>query len=300
MLKSVTNFFVRASRVLVPDLEPLRYDTDQLRFASASNVITQKEMFLRYQQLKNSADVKLSFSDVGFRVFSQTDEDGILLYIFSVIGTTNKRCVEMAFGMPSMSNTTNLICNWGWYGLLLEGDQKLIDLSLKFFRNHCALKSDLPMLVRSWITRENINYMLGKHNFTGVVDLLSIDLNGNDYWIWQAIEKITPRVVVVEYRSEWSAKDAVTIPYNSKFNRDDFDAHYYGASLAAFIKLGRIKGYRLIGCNRGKFNAFFLKKGVGDKYFKEVSSADCLYKSSRSPDLKVLQQKIKKYPWVKV
>lgn len=300
MLKAITNFCIKASRVLVPDLESLKYDTNKLRFEVVSNVITQKELFLRYQRSKNSYKSKLSFSDIGFHVFSQTDEDGILLYIFSLIGTNSKRCVEVAFGTPEMSNTTNLICNWGWHGLLLEGDQRLINLSQEFFRAHCNVKSDLPSLVCCWVTKENINSILKKHDFTGEIDLLSIDLNGNDYWIWQAIEYITPRVVVVEYRSDWSAKEAVTIPYNPKFNRDNFDAHYCGASLAAFVKLGHKKGYRLIGCNNNKFNAFFMKKGVGEKYFKEVSINDCLYKDSSSPDLKILLRRIKKYPWVKV
>lgn len=300
MLKKITSFFIKASRVLIPDLEPLRYDINQIRFEVASNVITQKELFLRYQQLKNSDQVKLSFSDVGFRVFSQTDEDGILLYIFSLIGTVNKCCVEIAFGTPSMSNTTNLICNWGWKGLLLEGDQKLIDLSMEFFQAHCGVKSDLPLMIHSWITMENINSTLNKNGFIGVVDLLSIDLNGNDYWIWQAIDKITPRVVVVEYRGDWSAKDAVTIPYDPKFNRDNIDTHYCGASLVAFVKLARKKGYRLIGANRGRFNAFFMKKGTGEKYFKEVSIKGCLPDISPVPDFQIHLDRIKRYPWVKV
>ncbi len=300
MLKSLSNFCIKATRVLFPDIEPLRNDIDHLKFQTGSNILVQKEIFLRYQLLKNSFQPKLSFSDIGFSVFSQTDEDGILLYIFSLIGTTSKRCVELAYGSPYMSNTTNLICNWKWDGLLLEGDQKLIDLSLKFFSSYCKVKSDLPLLVHCWATKENINSLLKKNRFSGVVDLLSIDLNGNDYWLWQGITEISPRVVVIEYRSEWLANYALTIPYDSNFNRDNFDGHYYGASLGAFVKLGRKKGYRLIGCNRNEFNAFFMKNGVGEKYFKELSVNDCLKKSSAMTDLKIRLKQMKKYRWIKV
>lgn len=300
MVKFFTDFCLKVSRVFVPDIEPIKNDIDDLKFHIASNVLAQKELFLRYQQVKNSPKYKFPFSDVGFRVFSQTDEDGILLYIFALIGSKSKQCVEMAFGTPIMSNTTNLICNWGWQGLLLEGDQKLIELSEDFFRTHCNVKSDLPLLVRCWVTKENINYILKKHGFSGEIDLLSIDLNGNDYWIWEAIKEIAPRVVVVEYRGEWLAEKAVTIPYNPHFNRENGNENYYGASLPAFVKLGRKKGYRLIGCNLSKFNAFFMKKRVGEKYFKEVAIEDCLQMHPVLPDLENRLKKMKKYPWVKV
>lgn len=285
--------------MLFPDLEPLRNDIAELKFRVASNVIAQKEIFLNFQQTKKNHKA-LRFSDVGFSVFSQTDEDGILLYIFSIIGTNSKRCIEVAFGTPEMSNTTNLICNWGWQGLLLEVDQKLIDLSNKFFQANCGVRSDLPQLIRCWVTRSNINSILKKNGFTGEIELLSIDLNGNDYWIWEAMKVVSPRVVVVEFNNLWLPKDSVTIPYDSDFNREKYDTGYCGASLAAFVKLARKKDYRLIGTNRGEFNAFFMKKGVGEKYFKEVSIADCLKKSLTRTDLKIRLKKIKQYPWVKV
>lgn len=111
--------------------------------------------------------------------------------------------------------------------------------------------------------------------FLGSIDLLSIDIDGMDYWIWEAIRVISPRVVVVEYQTSWHSEESVTVPYNEGF-RADGDYTYAGASLLAFVRLGKKRGYRLVGCERYCFNAFFLRNGVGEEIFPEVTVAECL------------------------
>jgi hypothetical protein len=110
------------------------------------------------------------------------------------------------------------------------------------------------------------------------VDLLSIDVDGVDYWIWEAITCIRPRVVVVEVQVIWADARAVTVPYSPDFTPqmvDGFGA-YSGASLPALVALGRAKGYRLIGSQQYGFNAFFMRNDVGADLFPEACASDCL------------------------
>jgi hypothetical protein len=97
--------------------------------------------------------------------------------------------------------------------------------------------------------------------FTGEVDILSIDVDGNDYWLWEAIQSISPRVVVIETNPSLGDTLSVTVPYDPAFDR--FDKHpsgfYCGASLVALAGLGTRKGYRLIGCDSSGSNAFFMR-----------------------------------------
>ena len=109
----------------------------------------------------------------------------------------------------------------------------------------------------------------------GEIDLFSLDIDGIDYWIWNAVSVIQPRVVLVEYQDIWGPERAVTVPYKPDFNRFDVHPDFYGASLPAFVKLGHAKGYRLVGVNRYGFNAFFVRKGIGEDVLPEIPVADC-------------------------
>ena len=121
--------------------------------------IEQKRLFLTYKQML--AEKRLpQIKDVGFRAFSQTDEDGILLYLFSLIGTTNKICVDLAFESPFGANTSNLICNWGWSGFLICGSDANVTFSKNFFLSNPDTKLSPPLILKKWITAENINDIL--------------------------------------------------------------------------------------------------------------------------------------------
>jgi len=117
----------------------------------------------------------------------------------------------------------------------------------------------------NWITRENVNDLLRDHGLTGEIDLLDIDIDGIDYWVWQAIESVTPRVVVVEYNADFGFERAVTVPYDPRFDRHKTAEHrYYGASLRAFERLGAQRGYRLVAIEPRGVNAFFVRHDVGE------------------------------------
>src|SRR5262249_42136754 len=135
-----------------------------------------------------------------------------------------------------------------------------------------------PKLISAWITRENVNDLIRDNGFEGPVDLLSIDLDGVDYWVWDALEVIRPRVVIAEIQCVWGTDRAVTVPYAEDFQTrfiDDFGV-YAGASLPAFVKLARKKGYRLVGVQRLGFNAVFVEDGVGEDVLPEVDIDSCV------------------------
>jgi hypothetical protein len=246
---------------------------------SSLNKISQLILQLKYQELKVQNRLHPKFDDVEFRVFSQNGEDGILLYIFALIGTANKKCVEICAGNGTQCNTANLIINHGWEGLLFDGNENLVKKGQDFYKGHPDTFTYPPKFVHAWLTAENINQILLEHNFTGEIDLLSLDVDGVDYWLWKAIEEIQPRVVIAEIQAIWGADKSVTVPYDPEFKAQFFDGFgiYSGASLPAFCKLARDKGYRLVGSQRYGFNAFFIRNGICEDVLPEVDIESCFH-----------------------
>ncbi len=231
---------------------------------------------LKYKQFLYDKRPLPTFGDVGFRAYSQNDEDGILLYIFALIGTTNRRAVEVCAGNGIERNTANLIVNHGWTALLFDGDKDNVSRGQSFYSRCRDTFIFPPTFVHAWIEAENINTLISDHGFHGEIDLIVIDLDGMDYWVWKAIQCVSPRVVVVEYHNIWGPDKSVTVPYQRNFNRFDTHPDYCGASLPALVKLGRQKGYRLVACNRYGFNAFFMRNDIAEELFPEVSADSCL------------------------
>lgn len=235
---------------------------------------------LKYKELVRVQDKGLDFEQVGFNLYSPTYEDGILLYIFSLVGMTNKKCVDLGAGSIAGSTVTNLIVNHGFKGLLIDGCSKNIQLVKEYYSNHPETKLFPPQAISAMITAENINTLLKENNFSGEIDLLCLDIDGIDYWILKALDVVNPRVVVVEYQDFLGPDRAWTIPYKPDFNINDYPENkhannYCGASLRAFVNLSKRKGYRLVGCNKGGWNAFFVRDGICDKYLPEVTIESC-------------------------
>lgn len=265
----------------------------------AVNKGTQILLMLRYQELLRSGAPLPSLQDVEFRAFSQTGEDGILLYLFALIGATNRRAVEICAGSGITCNTANLIINHGWQGLLFDGNREQIRFGQRFYARHEDTYLSPPRLVHAWITRENVNQLIADHGFAGELDLLSLDLDGVDYWIWEAISCVQPRVVVVEFANMWGPERAVTVPYSPDFRGRAIHPYYAGASLMAFVKLGRRKGYRLVGSQRHAFNAFFLRADVGEELLPEVDPRSCFTHPQSRTWAHILPQ-VADYHWVEV
>lgn len=260
----------------------------------------QMQLWLQYRQLRHQPNRLPSFSDTGFKVYSQADEDGLLLYIFALVGTTNKYCIDIAAGHPVGANSTNLIVNWGWHGLLIEGNPDLVAASRQFYAQNPNTFIYPPQAVNAWVTVESINQLIAQQGFTGEIDLLSLDIDGIDYWLLDCLEVVKPRVIMVEYQDILGSKRALTVPYKADFNRFDTHPDFYGASLPAFVKLTSAKGYRLVGCNQYGYNAFFVANGLGDDLLPEVSVQSCLTHPKVLQGQKERLSAVEKLPWVEV
>ena len=231
---------------------------------------TQILLALKYRQLYEQGK-KLPFEEVEFRNHSQCGEDGILWYIYSVIGTTNKKAVEICAGNGKECNSANLVVNHGWKVLMVEGDKDKADFAKEYYAKHPDTFLIPPNVINEWITAENVNDIIRRHGFEGDIDFLSVDMDGIDYWLWKAIDVVAPRVVMVEIQAVWRCTASVTVPYRPDFKVKSLQyGHYAGASLPAFVKLAKEKGYRLIGANRFGQNAVFMRNDVGVDIFPEI------------------------------
>ena len=176
------------------------------------------------------------------RVYSQGGEDGVIAHIFACIGTASRYFVEFgAWDGVHLSNTANLRLHQGWTGLLLDAD---------------AERRDDALVKPGFVTPDNVNRVFASNSVPESFDLLSLDIDGNEYWVWQALVDYRPRVVVIEYNIFFGLDVAKTIAYRPDHRWDE--TVYHGASLAALRKLGRAKGYSLIHTDSWVPNAFFV------------------------------------------
>jgi hypothetical protein len=271
MVSTLSLNLLNLMRKLLGKLWPdYRIDIDYLR---ASNIICQKNLLLNYGTLRNiSKNIRLQ--EYGFSIHSQHDEDGIILLIFGIIGTTNKKCIEICAGDGIECNTANLILNHRWYGLLIDGNSQNIVRARSFYSRRKETRYWPPKIVQAWITKDNVNDVVGDSGFNGEIDLLSLDIDGNDYCILESLSIINPRVIVLEYNHILGWEDSLTTPYDPNFKAvfTEYGSDYAGASIMAFVKLCRNKGYRLIGSNTIGTNAFFLRNDIESDLLPEIDS----------------------------
>jgi hypothetical protein len=199
-----------------------------------------------------------TFRDAEFQVHSQWGEDGIIQHLAAVVPIEHKIFIEFGVQNYAEANTRFLLQHDNWAGLVLDGSAE----------NVAAVRRD-PIYWRhnlkaqaAFIDRENIDALIATNGIAGDIGLLSIDIDGNDYWVWEAIRGIAPRIVVIEYNSLFGPHAAVTIPYDPHFSRAKahYSNLYWGASLAALYRLGKRKGYVLVGSNSAGNNAFFVRE----------------------------------------
>lgn len=216
-----------------------------------------------------------SFADAEMRFFSQNGEDGIVQLIFAAVGERTRRAVEICAGDGIECNSANLVVNHGWTALLVDGGDQIVTAGAQFYTHSTNTWYWPPTLRQAWVTRDTVNTIVRDAGFDGDIDLLTIDVDGVDYWIWDALDCVDPRVVIVEFSPCWPADVAKTIPY-----RDDFvwekGTLYAGASLAAMCRLAARKGYRLVGGNRYGFNAFFVRNDLAVESLPTVAPESLL------------------------
>jgi hypothetical protein len=234
---------------------------------------------LRYLYPTTEVTQRAVFRNNEIRVYSQNGEDGLLHYIFHKIGTTNRRFVEFGIEDGRECNTANLSINFGWNGLLMDGDEEYVAKAKRYYRNKPEIKPSQVKIVKCFVTAENINKVLMDNGVEGEIDLLSIDIDGNDYWVFKAITAIDPRVVIIEYNASLGSGKSLAVEYDQNFVRykKHRSGYYHGASLMALTKLANSKGYKLVGCESSGTNAFFVKEKLLTEDLHEVSVQDAYY-----------------------
>ncbi len=205
----------------------------------------------------NADQVLAHLSDAEFKVFSQFGDDGIIQYLLRQLDIPCHTFIEFGVQNYTEANTRFLLMHDNWTGLVIDGS---VDNIAAIKRDAIYWKHDLTA-VHAFVTKANINDIFRTHRFTGEIGLLSIDIDGNDYWVWEAIEVVAPIIVVAEYNSTFGKNHALTVPYDPVFTREK--AHYsclfWGCSLKALCLLAERKGYDFVGSNSVGNNAFFVR-----------------------------------------
>jgi hypothetical protein len=255
-----------------PQLAMLQREIDENKILAARVLINQIESL---GLLENIQDAEL-------KVFSQWGDDGIIQYLVHHLKIEPKTFIEFGVQDYRESNTRFLLMNNNWTGLVIDGCREYIDYIVK---DDLYWRYDLTA-VCAFADRENINKIFAENGFEGKIGILSIDIDGNDYWIWNSINVVEPVLVIVEYNSSFGDQYAITIPYEPKFNRTQahYSNLYWGASLKALCLLAEKKGYEFIGSNSSGNNAYFVRKdriGQLRKLSTEQGYVRAKYRESR-------------------
>lgn len=197
------------------------------------------------------------FDDHEFQVYSQWGEDGLIQYLIRELVIECPIFVEFGVEKYTESNTRFLLTNNNWSGLVIDGSEQ----NIQYIKNDPVYWKHNLKVECAFIDTENINELIMQNGIKGDIGLLSVDIDGNDYWVWEAIDAVSPRIVICEYNSLWGDTEAVTTPYAPLFIRSKSHVSnlYYGASIVALSKLAKTKGYSLVGSNKAGNNVFFVR-----------------------------------------
>lgn len=222
---------------------------------------------LRFKSRRNPASLVLE--PYRRNVTSQYGEDGIIERIFDLIGAENRWCCELgAWDGRHLSNTWNLVQNKGWTGILIEGErQRFEDLRATY-----AEAGPRAHLVNEFVGLDpgtRLDEALRAAGAPKALDLLSVDVDGNDWHIWNSLQDFTPRVVVIECNP--------SIENEIYFVQDYGPSVHHGASLLALVELGKEKGYELV-ASTGT-NAFFVRRALYPALGIADNSLDALHES---------------------
>ncbi len=224
-------------------------------------------------------DAMDSIADAEFQVYSQWGEDGILEWLVQRLPISSRRFVEFGVENYREANTRFLLVNRNWQGLVMDARPD----NMRSLREHEIYWKYNLTAVSTFITRDNINELISTHGFGGKIGVLSIDIDGNDYWVWESIAAAAPDIVVCEYNAVFGDLHPITIPYDPDFSRTRSHASnlYFGASIRALCQLAARKGYDLVGTNRAGVDAFFVRKDLMSLIDSSIASKEPFNSSMR-------------------
>lgn len=233
---------------------------ERLRAVLVDTRVRQDILYVNLAELArrhHAASIGLTASEL--RVFSQNGEDGVIAEVLRRIGTTNRFFVEFGIGGGVQGNCVFLADILGWAGVFMEANGALYSmLNDKYDRN------DSVQLLSALVTADNINDLLRSAAVPPCPDIMSIDIDGNDYWVWEALVAIRPRLVIIEYNGSLDTKSRLVQPYEPFAAYDYTD--YFGSSLGALVELGHKKGYQLIHTDLTGNNAFFVDGSLASRF----------------------------------
>jgi hypothetical protein len=229
-------------------LATIRRESEEQRFITGQHLVMLSQLLPEPKTLQEAE----------FKVFSQWGEDGIIQYLIRKCNIEPKIFIEFGVENYLEANTRFLLKHNNWKGLIIDGSPGHMDYVKA---DSISWRHDLTA-VAAFITRENINDLFLKAGFKGKIGILSVDIDGNDYWVWEAISVVEPIMVIAEYNSYFGNDRAISTPYDPAFYRTNahYSNLYFGASLAALCYLADKKGFALVGCTTAGNNAFFIKK----------------------------------------
>ena len=225
-----------------------------------------------------------NLQDFEFRAFSQWGEDGIIQKLTNAIDIPNKTFIE--FGVENFleSNCRFLMMKDNWSGFVIDGSSKNVN---QIERSSFFWKFDIRAKA-AFITSANISDLLKESGFEQDLGILSIDLDGVDYWILEAIDYYEPRILILEYNAVFGADRSITVPNDPCFNRTSkhYSNLYFGASFSALRELASTKGYTLVGTNSAGGNSFFVRTNLLNQELQDfaanASFTDSKFRESRN------------------
>lgn len=210
----------------------------------------------------------------GYRTYSQNDEDGIIAEIFARIGTTDRRFVEIGVGDGLENNTAYLLAQ-GWTGGWIEADKRNASKIRRTFA--APLRAKHLRYCETFVTRENVNDAIASMDLGGEIDFASIDIDGNDYHVFERLNVVRPRVVSIEYNASFRPPVSWVRAYDARNAWDGTNA--FGASLSALAALANGLGYALVACNLMGVNAFFVRPFAHER-FADPFEPDVLFREA--------------------
>lgn len=261
-------------------------------------------MAKKYADLSPTSRPESCLSRFEYKVFSQFGEDGIIAEIMSRIGVASHRIVEIGIGNGTECNSLNLLINFGWTGLLIEGNPSFADKANEMFAERRGISSDRLVLVSEFVDAEYIDSVISGAGFDGEVDVLSIDVDGNDIWLLKAITAINPRLIIVEYNASFGPDLSISIPYERDFvwaRRDLEKQYYYGASVTALAKVARQKGYNLVYGTQAGVNLFFVRSDLMVANLTEITPQQAYrpnFTNLMKPQSANISALLEKFPYV--
>jgi hypothetical protein len=256
MIKKIYNLFKGLNIIASQALRSRNFYDDQLNDIKKDKILLGKIMSRLNSQLSGVKNL----NEVEFQVYSQWGDDGIIQYLINKLDIPHKTFIEFGVENYKESNTRFLLINDNWSGMVIDGSEE----NVKFIREDLLSWGYELYAKAAFITKDNINNLLSEFLSFGYdkeIGILSVDIDGNDYYVWDAITVVNPVIVIAEYNSVFGSDKPWSVPYDPSFVRTNAHASklYYGSSLMSLCDLAEKKGYRFVGCNLAGNNAYYIR-----------------------------------------